>query len=58
MREANERFFIYTSEMQPTLEALLAYAAQRGIPMTDLQVRTPTLEDVFLDLTGRELRPE
>jgi len=58
VREANERFFIYTSEMQPTLEALLAYAAQRGIPMTDLQVRTPTLEDVFLDLTGRELRPE
>jgi len=58
VREANKRFFIYTSEMQPTLEALLAYAAQRGIPMTDLQVRTPTLEDVFLDLTGRELRPE
>jgi ABC-2 type transport system ATP-binding protein len=58
VRAANERFFIYTSEMQPTLEALLAYAAQRGIPMTDLQVRTPTLEDVFLDLTGRELRPE
>jgi ABC-2 type transport system ATP-binding protein len=58
VREANERFFIYTSEMQPTLEALLAYAAQQNIPMTDLQVRTPTLEDVFLDLTGRELRPE
>jgi ABC-2 type transport system ATP-binding protein len=58
VREANERFFIYTSKMQPTLEALLAYAAQQNIPMTDLQVRTPTLEDVFLDLTGRELRPE
>jgi ABC-2 type transport system ATP-binding protein len=58
MRRANERFIVYTTEMQPTLEALLTYAAQRSIPMTDLQVRTPTLEDVFLDLTGRELRPE
>jgi ABC-2 type transport system ATP-binding protein len=58
VRHTNERFMVYTTEMQPTLEALLAYAAQRSIPMTDLQVRTPTLEDVFLDLTGRELRPE
>ena len=49
---------VYTTEMQRTLEALLTYAAQRSIPMTDLQVRTPTLEDVFLDLTGREFRPE
>ena len=58
VRHANERFMVYTTEMQPTLEALLTYAAQRSIPMTDLQVRTPTLEDVFLDLTGREFRPE
>ena len=58
VRHANERFMIYTTAMQPTLEALLAYAAQSGIPMTELQVRTPSLEDVFLDLTGRELRPE
>ena len=58
VRHANERFMVYTTAMQPTLEALLTYAAQRSIPMTDLQVRTPTLEDVFLDLTGREFRPE
>ena len=58
VRHANERFIVYTTAMQATLEALLAYAAQRSIPMTDLQVRTPTLEDVFLDLTGREFRPE
>lgn len=58
VRHANERFMIYTTAMQPTLEALLTYAAQSSIPLTDLQVRTPSLEDVFLDLTGRELRPE
>jgi ABC-2 type transport system ATP-binding protein len=58
VRHSNERFMIYTTAMQPTLEALLTYAAQSSIPMAELQVRTPSLEDVFLDLTGRELRPE
>ena len=58
MRHANERFMVYTTAMQPTLEAFLTYTAQSSIPMTDLQVRTPSLEDVFLNLTGRELRPE
>ncbi len=58
VRQANEHFIIYSSEMQSTLVGLLTYATQHGIALTDLQVRTPTLEDVFLDLTGRELRPE
>jgi ABC-2 type transport system ATP-binding protein len=58
VRQANERFILYTNTMQTTLEAVLAYANQQDIPLTDLQVRTPTLEDVFLDLTGREFRPE
>jgi ABC-2 type transport system ATP-binding protein len=58
VRQANDRFILYTNKMQPTLEAVLAYANQQNIPLTDLQVRMPTLEDVFLDLTGREFRPE
>ena len=58
VRRSNERFVIYSSEMQSTLVGLLEYAAQQGIALTDLQVGTPTLEDVFLDMTGRELRPE
>ncbi|HLW03297.1 MAG TPA: ABC transporter ATP-binding protein [Ktedonobacterales bacterium] len=58
VREANKRFVLQTSQMEPTLLALLEYATRRGAALTDLQVRTPTLEDVFLDLTGRELRPE
>lgn len=58
VREANGRFALQTSKMEPTLIALLEYAAQHNITLTDLQVRTPTLEDVFLDLTGHELRPE
>src|SRR5579884_2993094 len=58
VRQANARYMIYTQQMQSTLIALLTYAQEKGIALTDLQVRTPTLEDVFLDLTGRELRPE
>jgi ABC-2 type transport system ATP-binding protein len=58
VREANGRFVLQTSQMEPTLLALLHYAARRGSALTDLQVRTPSLEDVFLDLTGHELRPE
>jgi len=54
----NERYLIYTQTMQPTLAALLAYATTMSIPLTDLQVRAPTLEDVFLELTGRALRSD
>jgi ABC-2 type transport system ATP-binding protein len=58
VRQANEHYIIYTETMQPTLVALLSYAQEKSIPLTDLQVHTPTLEDVFLELTGRELRAE
>src|SRR6266568_7543445 len=58
VRSAHERYIIYTSSMQSTLVSLLSYASSKGITLTDLQVRTPTLEDVFLELTGRELRAE
>jgi ABC-2 type transport system ATP-binding protein len=58
VRQTNTRYIIYTTEMQPTLVAVLDYANLKGITLTDLQVRTPTLEDVFLELTGHEFRPE
>jgi len=28
-----------------------------GVPLTDLRLRTPTLDDVFLELTGSHIRP-
>ena len=58
VRQANERFILYSSEMQATIVGLLAYATQHDIAISNLQIGTPTLEDVFLDLTGRSLRPE
>ena len=58
VRSAHERYIIYTDSMQSTLVSLLSYAGSKGITLTDLQLRTPTLEDVFLELTGHALRVE
>jgi len=38
------------------LATVTAWSAGQGAMATDLRVETRTLEDVFLDLTGRELR--
>jgi ABC-2 type transport system ATP-binding protein len=38
------------------LPAVVAAAARRGVVLTAVEVRSPNLEDVFLNLTGKELR--
>jgi len=47
---------LYTSDVGATIGSLLALTDARGVEAKDLTVRRPTLEDVFLDLTGRALR--
>jgi ABC-2 type transport system ATP-binding protein len=47
---------LYTSDVGPTIGALLALAESRGLEPQGLGIRRATLEDVFLDLTGRALR--
>jgi len=39
-----------------TIPALLALASQHGVRLTELRTHSPTLEDVFVSLTGRHLR--
>jgi ABC-2 type transport system ATP-binding protein len=53
--DANETL-AYTSDVAPTIGALLALADGRGVELRNLGIRRATLEDVFLDLTGRALR--
>ena len=43
---------ILTRDVNATIQALLA----RGVSLARLQIRARTLEDLFLELTGRELR--
>ena len=40
------------------LPVLLAAAQAEGVPVETAQVHRPTLDDVFLTLTGRSLREE
>jgi ABC-2 type transport system ATP-binding protein len=42
---------IETERPQADLYRLLALAEERGVTLEDLEVRRPTLEDIFLDLT-------
>jgi ABC-2 type transport system ATP-binding protein len=49
---AGERVEISTPDVEGTLRVLL----DRGIPLKHLRIRPRNLEDLFLELTGRELR--
>ncbi|HYL01309.1 MAG TPA: ABC transporter ATP-binding protein [Steroidobacteraceae bacterium] len=53
LMEAGDRVEITTDDLEGTLRTLLA--AQ--VPLTNLRIRPPNLEDLFLELTGKELRP-
>jgi ABC-2 type transport system ATP-binding protein len=39
-----------------TVPELLAHLARSGVPLMELRTHSPTLEDVFVSLTGRQLR--
>jgi len=54
--EDGDEVLLYTNDVGPTIGALLALAESRGLEPRDLAIRRATLEDVFLDLTGRALR--
>jgi ABC-2 type transport system ATP-binding protein len=47
---------LYTTDVAGTIGALLDAAEARGVEPKGLGIRSPSLEDVFLDLTGRALR--
>lgn len=49
--------YVVEGEVGPELlAAVTAWCADEGVAVDDLSVERRTLEDVFLDLTGRELR--
>jgi hypothetical protein len=51
--EGPERVEISTHDLESTLRVLL----EAREPLTHLRIRPPNLEDLFLELTGSELRP-
>ena len=51
--DASDRVEITTEDLEGTLRTLLA----AHVPLTNLRIRPANLEDLFLALTGKELRP-
>ena len=49
---ASDRIEISTSDVEGALRHLL----ERGVPLRQIRIRPRNLEDLFLELTGRELR--
>jgi ABC-2 type transport system ATP-binding protein len=56
VKEDDGAVLVYTRDVGPTIGGLLALADSRGLEPKNLGIRRATLEDVFLDLTGRALR--
>jgi ABC-2 type transport system ATP-binding protein len=51
--DANGRLVLEATDLMPALSALSAWALEHRHDLSDLQVRRPTLEDVYLTLTER-----
>ena len=56
VKEDTDEVLIYTLDPGRTIGGLLDLADSRGLEPQNLSIRRATLEDVFLDLTGRALR--
>jgi ABC-2 type transport system ATP-binding protein len=54
IEQLGEIVSLRTHDAQGTLGALLAWAERGGLRLEDLEVHQPSLEDVFLELTGPE----
>lgn len=52
----DDHFRIETEDITKTLEKLVEWSKKFNINITDISLVEPTLEDVFLSLTGRGLR--
>jgi ABC-2 type transport system ATP-binding protein len=50
--DSNDRVEIATQDVESTLRILL----DAKVPLKHLRIRPPNLEDLFLELTGKELR--
>ena len=57
-RRAGGSWALQVGAAHETIPLLLDTLQSRGIPLTDLSTHSPTLEDVFVTLTGRSLRDD
>jgi ABC-2 type transport system ATP-binding protein len=55
-RRVDHRFSLRVAHLHETMPALLAELERRDLALAELRTHTATLEDVFVSLTGRQLR--
>jgi ABC-2 type transport system ATP-binding protein len=55
-REIERGWALQVARLHEAVPALLAALATRGLPLAALRTHSATLEDVFVSLTGRQLR--
>jgi ABC-2 type transport system ATP-binding protein len=54
--EGHGEYTLYASEAQPVLKSLILQAESNGFKLRGLTIEGATLEDVFIQLTGRRIR--
>ena len=47
---------MHTGHAARTLIDLVKWIEENGIELSDIQLKRPTLEDAFIELTGKSLR--
>jgi ABC-2 type transport system ATP-binding protein len=55
-REFEGTYVLHSTSVPPTIVALVKHLEADGNALESLEIRTPSLEDVFIELTGRRLR--
>ncbi len=56
VRSGEDLVSVETENLVATMGSLLEWSKERDLPLANMTVRQPNLEDVFLSLTGRRLR--
>ncbi len=56
VRISGQKLSILALDIVPKLSRILGFLEKQGITVDNLSLRGTTLEDVFIDLTGRRLR--
>jgi ABC-2 type transport system ATP-binding protein len=55
-RRAGDGYALQVTHLHETMPALIAELERRSLTLDELRTHTATLEDVFVALTGRQLR--
>jgi ABC-2 type transport system ATP-binding protein len=56
VEKIEDGFILYTSDDSVTLQELLRFADAHKLRLGNMRTEIPNMDDVFLNLTGRELR--